>query len=112
MGELAELTRRQRAVGHGDPQHIGMELQVDAVHQAQRLEFVLAELAGEPAPDLPAELLHALFHESPVEFVVAVHGEGPPQAARSAGSGRSEEHTSELQSLMCISYAVFCLKKK
>src|SRR3546814_11881113 len=26
--------------------------------------------------------------------------------------GRSEEHTSELQSLMRISYAVFCLKKK
>src|SRR3546814_3658585 len=32
-------------------------------------------------------------------------------AARSAGD-RSEEHTSELQSLMRISYAVFCLKKK
>src|SRR3546814_6076953 len=30
----------------------------------------------------------------------------------SAWSGRSEEHTSELQSLMRISYAVFCLKKK
>src|SRR3546814_6598930 len=32
----------------------------------------------------------------------------------SAGGGRrrSEEHTSELQSLMRISYAVFCLKKK
>src|SRR3546814_6493185 len=29
-----------------------------------------------------------------------------------AGKGRSEEHTSELQSLMRISYAVFCLKKK
>src|SRR3546814_9066870 len=28
------------------------------------------------------------------------------------GEGRSEEHTSELQSLMRISYAVFCLKKK
>src|SRR3546814_1889953 len=27
-------------------------------------------------------------------------------------TGRSEEHTSELQSLMRISYAVFCLKKK
>src|SRR3546814_1377864 len=27
-----------------------------------------------------------------------------------AGVDRSEEHTSELQSLMCISYAVFCLK--
>src|SRR3546814_10372056 len=28
------------------------------------------------------------------------------------GGGRSEEHTSELQSLMRISYAVFCLKTK
>src|SRR3546814_2174023 len=35
------------------------------------------------------------------------------EAARSAtASQRSEEHTSELQSLMRISYAVFCLKKK
>src|SRR3546814_3584078 len=34
-------------------------------------------------------------------------------AASTAWSGpRSEEHTSELQSLMRISYAVFCLKKK
>src|SRR3546814_4907137 len=30
----------------------------------------------------------------------------------SSGTFRSEEHTSELQSLMRISYAVFCLKKK
>src|SRR3546814_9826958 len=33
-------------------------------------------------------------------------------ARRDARPGRSEEHTSELQSLMRISYAVFCLKKK
>src|SRR3546814_8954693 len=32
--------------------------------------------------------------------------------AAAARRGRSEEHTSELQSLMRISYAVFCLKKK
>src|SRR3546814_4707174 len=31
---------------------------------------------------------------------------------RARAPGRSEEHTSELQSLMRISYAVFCLKKK
>src|SRR3546814_5853351 len=31
---------------------------------------------------------------------------------RAGQQGRSEEHTSELQSLMRISYAVFCLKKK
>src|SRR3546814_8130423 len=33
-------------------------------------------------------------------------------ALSEGGIGRSEEHTSELQSLMRISYAVFCLKKK
>src|SRR3546814_8598678 len=35
-----------------------------------------------------------------------------PAAVRRHRAGRSEEHTSELQSLMRISYAVFCLKKK
>src|SRR3546814_4931336 len=34
------------------------------------------------------------------------------RARRDRPQGRSEEHTSELQSLMRISYAVFCLKKK
>src|SRR3546814_2977239 len=38
-----------------------------------------------------------------------VAGDGPE---RIHGEWRSEEHTSELQSLMRISYAVFCLKKK
>src|SRR3546814_3834607 len=40
---------------------------------------------------------------------------GIAEGCRQAGCaliGRSEEHTSELQSLMRISYAVFCLKKK
>src|SRR3546814_1616291 len=39
------------------------------------------------------------------DHLVAVPGDG-------IAGGRSEEHTSELQSLMRISYAVFCLKKK
>src|SRR3546814_6832995 len=38
---------------------------------------------------------------------------GPQGSQGETGAqGRSEEHTSELQSLMRISYAVFCLKKK
>src|SRR3546814_4447465 len=36
----------------------------------------------------------------------------PWLSAVRSGCGRSEEHTSELQSLMRISYAVFCLTKK
>src|SRR3546814_4170331 len=35
-----------------------------------------------------------------------------PRLVHDLRRGRSEEHTSELQSLMRISYAVFCLKKK
>src|SRR3546814_3228881 len=36
----------------------------------------------------------------------------PNESGNEYFADRSEEHTSELQSLMCISYAVFCLKKK
>src|SRR3546814_6314069 len=36
----------------------------------------------------------------------------PPLSSSMRSNRRSEEHTSELQSLMRISYAVFCLKKK
>src|SRR3546814_4370498 len=61
----------------------------------------------------------ALFHRTLPGFEgerpagAAVHHQAiaGPGAARPAGT-RSEEHTSELQSLMRISYAVFCLKKK
>src|SRR3546814_2315522 len=42
------------------------------------------------------------------QFVQLSHN--PPPGDRCVG--RSEEHTSELQSLMRLSYAVFCLKKK
>src|SRR3546814_5020377 len=41
-----------------------------------------------------------------------LHRRTPVAGRRPFVSRRSEEHTSELQSLMRISYAVFCLKKK
>src|SRR3546814_14464539 len=50
-----------------------------------------------------------------VQFLGAIVGHDPHQRAVAQafdGGVRSEEHTSELQSLMRISYAVFCLKKK
>src|SRR3546814_9271683 len=68
---------------------------------------------------------HARTHAPfPLSFPCAKRGGGQARAERAASdqrfmesmriatSGRSEEHTSELQSLMRISYAVFCLKKK
>src|SRR3546814_2366514 len=58
---------------------------------------------GEPAVAGPD---HQLLRGRPAP------GFGRARRARTAGRIRSEEHTSELQSLMRISYAVFCLKKK
>src|SRR3546814_4486175 len=46
------------------------------------------------------------------EDCLAVAEGGTGVKTWSTSSRRSEEHTSELQSLMRISYAVFCLKKK
>src|SRR3546814_1011972 len=46
-----------------------------------------------------------------VALLCALSTAGLSHHARAARGGRSEEHTSELPSLMRISYAVFCLKK-
>src|SRR3546814_3833664 len=43
---------------------------------------------------------------------LGIHSDARHRFERTVDPGRSEEHTSELQSLMRISYAVFCLKKK
>src|SRR3546814_7304871 len=55
----------------------------------------------------PVEILR---HESQTPRGPAILVRGDVRKGNSGG--RSEEHTSELQSLMRISYAVFCLKKK
>src|SRR3546814_7356345 len=48
-------------------------------------------------------------HHGPTSFVLGIIA---VETCQSNEYSRSEEHTSELQSLMRISYAVFCLKKK
>src|SRR3546814_1159224 len=49
------------------------------------------------------DLIEKLSRDEPEKFAAFL---------KAFGNTRSEEHTSELQSLMRISYAVFCLKKK
>src|SRR3546814_3899064 len=53
-----------------------------------------------------------IAHVPAIVFPIGQDGNGVPIAAQLVAAPRSEEHTSELQSLMRISYAVFCLKKK
>src|SRR3546814_5557532 len=71
----------------------------------QRLPYRRRTRATVPvAQDAGIALLHHLLH-------VGLARHTPPQVRRQ-GPARSEEHTSELQSLMRISYDVFCLKKQ
>jgi hypothetical protein len=75
VGQLAQLRARiQHAVGHGDAQHRRMALDVEAVLQAQRAEFVVGQFAGFPAADLVAELLDALVDQLAVDGIVFIHG--------------------------------------
>jgi hypothetical protein len=73
VGQPAQLYAGQRAVGNGDPQHVGVQLQVQAVAQAERLELVLGQLTGEAAGDLGAELVGALAYDGGVDGVVGVN---------------------------------------
>ncbi len=87
--KLAHLSRRQRAVGDGNAQHVGVQLEIDTVHQPQRLELVFGQFAGDAAAHLVAELRHPLAHELCIELVVAIHGRQAASAAASSSTGCS-----------------------
>src|SRR3546814_2199679 len=101
---LADLSQPARAqIGRApaiDP-CFGVEQREDTRVMASAGEagFGQRHLQGAPVHDMVAE-------ERPVHQACADGREVRPEDLR------SEEHTSELQSLMRISYAVFCLKKK
>src|SRR3546814_2822828 len=85
------IKRADRALRH-DRGRIGLG-EIEASRRAPAVDP--APPLAEIGPGVPAFLPHADHVRE-----------------RMADIGRSEEHTSELQSLMRISYAVFCLKKK
>src|SRR3546814_4774115 len=80
------------------------------------LQVIQRPVAGAHRPRKPEKLPLALpdaalavqFHRNSVSIFVDLFG----ARAQIWQHRRSEEHTSELQSLMRISYAVFCLKKQ
>src|SRR6185437_3774299 len=74
IGELAQLLRAQRSVWNGDAEHIGVELQIEAVHQPERPELILVDLAAHAPHDLVTKLRRSLLYERGVEFVISIHG--------------------------------------
>src|SRR3546814_5984575 len=95
-GEEQQLGDEQQAVGRlPERRDVARADQEPAVHR--------------PGQDQQGDDDRADEGEAPQRFL----GEHDPVHVFSGEIiGRSEEHTSELQSLMRISYAVFCLKKK
>src|SRR3546814_7943647 len=98
---IGALRRDRTRFGKGDEREIGPG--ADGAHPgiAKPADFLF-----EPGP--PPEIVGAAAAD---ERLVGKRGDCGRLPGGGDAEGRSEEHTSELQSLMRISYAVFCLKK-
>src|SRR3546814_6526633 len=110
----------------GGEQAVRHALAAELHHLLQRRAMAVVEL--QEVPDQPrrvidrsAQLLQVRRRIAEDRVLHGVAQVGEPRRGLvlqevapvdAIGVGRSEEHTSELQSLMRISYAVFCLKKK
>src|SRR3546814_2166288 len=103
--------RPRLALVPGEPAGVGPELCTRAMHRPHDADIVV--FGDRDALSQAADRIGL-----PVSFADADAAEVPAGTIRiidipnAAPATRSEEHTSELQSLMRISYAVFCLKKK
>src|SRR3546814_2814177 len=110
LGEVFHQQRDRQAALH-------LELRVEAF--LRLVEDLVREVGGDDL-DPPARQAGRLLledHGEGIGLLPARAGRAPDADLLACGAGlqqvrRSEEHTSELQSLMRISYAVFCLKKK
>src|SRR3546814_9478091 len=99
IGQHRPASRRCDEIG--DVADVGLVLGGAAI-AVQHQQYRCARIGGGRPHDQEATVL-AIVREADVDRC---------SAARKRQIARSEEHTSELQSLMRISYAVFCLKKK
>src|SRR3546814_10219640 len=85
--------------------HAGPEQRAEGLEQRRPRRPLLAERLGDAVEDDGDE------HDAEAALARRADVE-PAEAGVDRETERSEEHTSELQSLMRISYAVFCLEKK
>src|SRR3546814_6493506 len=99
----------------------GREVQIPGLADQIVAEAVMALLVDQHEARLLVDAPRGVEHVVGPERDLPVAGaareadallDQPPADAEPARGRSSEEHTSELQSLMRISYAVFCLKKK
>src|SRR3546814_6304668 len=84
-----------------------------ARHMATSMPFHSPLLSAMENPGMPVDTPHWTkpFFLTLSKVAPALAAEDAANSAAATAANRSEEHTSELQSLMRISYAVFCLKQ-
>src|SRR3546814_7255033 len=111
MRGLARLLSRAEHKGtKGLP--MASSLESNKIAAAVLTAGVLAMLSGFVAELIYHPHVELAENAYPITIPEDTGGSGAPAQEEEVLEPRSEEHTSELQSLMRISYAVFCLKKK
>src|SRR3546814_1301045 len=90
------------------PKYLYESADVDGASTLQKFRFVT--FPSMQNLYITCTLLSTIMSLGDFNSIYLLTGGGPADATQTLA--RSEEHTSELQSLMRISYAVFCLKKK
>src|SRR3546814_6271638 len=98
---------------------MNMFTEMSLKEKRDRVNFCLKRVSLDPADvnnKMPSELSGGMKKRVGIARAIALKPKylfcDEPNSGLDPLTGRSEEHTSELQSLMRISYAVFCLKKK
>src|SRR3546814_9168953 len=99
IGIVDEIERHAESLGHVAARSLSMNVARPGPYRTKERPPDRGPILLCPEPAHPGE--------------AAPRASSPPtRRAATVSPSRSEEHTSELQSLMRISYAVFCLKKK
>src|SRR3546814_6315859 len=116
-GQLARALGWGEDNGVGERQLLAARLAPDMLPLPTQIRFscgqalqAVTRLGAHGAPDFAEDAMDFAGMQDQIARTLAWLEALDPAAL--GGDGRSEEHTSELQSLMRISYAVFCLKKK
>src|SRR3546814_5194574 len=110
--EPEEALRQVKHLAGGDPATANEAWYQSMTRLAERLGRMARADEAEGHPLTAARKWHraGIYHLRAERFLA--HTDAREIMSYRRGIDRSEEHTSELQSLMRISYAVFCLKKK